>query len=188
MTQILNATQDLLLKDHGSTLTLKDITPTATLSHDLGLDSLDILQLIMGLEKKFNIEINYKEIKERKLHNLGELCRVICDTANNKMQKNMYYTEDDIFEIVKTYIEDHFGRDLVAPESKWYTDLAFTNFEVSNLLIWIEEKFATRLGFIFPTNVRDLCAKIYKKLPEKYKEPKPNLWQRIKQKFIQREK
>ena len=36
----------------------EDITPDTTFVDDLGADSLDIFQIIMGIEEEFDIEIN----------------------------------------------------------------------------------------------------------------------------------
>ena len=38
-----------------------DITPETTFVDDLGADSLDIFQIIMGIEEKFYIEIDNEE-------------------------------------------------------------------------------------------------------------------------------
>ena len=36
----------------------KDVTPEASFTNDLGADSLDVYQIIMGVEEEFDIEIN----------------------------------------------------------------------------------------------------------------------------------
>jgi len=46
------------------------ITPTASFVEDLGADSLDIVELIMGIEEEFDIEIPDEEAE--KLTNVGE--------------------------------------------------------------------------------------------------------------------
>ena len=38
-----------------------DITPETTFVDDLGADSLDIFQIIMGIEEEFDIEIDNEE-------------------------------------------------------------------------------------------------------------------------------
>ena len=41
-----------------------DITPETTFVDDLGADSLDIFQIIMGIEEEFDIEIDNKEAEK----------------------------------------------------------------------------------------------------------------------------
>ena len=41
-----------------------EISPNATFVDDLGADSLDIFQIIMGIEEEFDIEINNEEAEK----------------------------------------------------------------------------------------------------------------------------
>ena len=41
-----------------------DITPETTFVDDLGADSLDIFQIIMGIEEEFDIEIDNEEAEK----------------------------------------------------------------------------------------------------------------------------
>ena len=41
-----------------------DITPETTFGDDLGADSLDIFQIIMGIEEEFDIEIDNEEAEK----------------------------------------------------------------------------------------------------------------------------
>ena len=47
-----------------------DITPETTFVDDLGADSLDIFQIIMGIEEEFDIEIDNEEAER------SQLCRM----------------------------------------------------------------------------------------------------------------
>ena len=42
----------------------EEITPETTLVDDLGADSLDIFQIIMGIEEEFDIEIDNEEAEK----------------------------------------------------------------------------------------------------------------------------
>ena len=42
----------------------EDITPETTFVDDLGADSLDIFQIIMGIEEEFDIEIDNEEAEK----------------------------------------------------------------------------------------------------------------------------
>ena len=43
---------------------IDDITPETTFVDDLGADSLDIFQIIMGIEEEFDIEIDNEEAEK----------------------------------------------------------------------------------------------------------------------------
>ena len=45
-------------------VTKDDITPETTFVDDLGADSLDIFQIIMGIEEEFDIEIDNEEAEK----------------------------------------------------------------------------------------------------------------------------
>lgn len=42
----------------------KEITPDTTFVEDLGADSLDIFQIIMGIEEEFDIEISHESAEK----------------------------------------------------------------------------------------------------------------------------
>lgn len=52
-----------------------EVTPEANFQEDLGADSLDMVELIMELEKEFNIEIN-DEVAEN-LHTVNDVVEYI---------------------------------------------------------------------------------------------------------------
>lgn len=49
-----------------------DITPQAELVNDLGINSLELADLIMTCEEKFNVEIKDEDI--RKFTTVGDIC------------------------------------------------------------------------------------------------------------------
>ncbi|WRE90675.1 acyl carrier protein [Helicobacter pylori] len=54
---------------------VSQVTPEAEFVKDLGVDSLDIVELIMALEEKFNIEISDEQAE--KIVNVGDVMRYI---------------------------------------------------------------------------------------------------------------
>ena len=50
----------------------EDITMDTTFVDDLGADSLDIFQIIMGIEEAFDIEIDNEEFMEQTIRELQE--------------------------------------------------------------------------------------------------------------------
>lgn len=55
---------------------VSDIEEPAKLQNDLGADSLDVVELVMGLEKKFGVTITDKEI-DKKIRTVGDLIRCL---------------------------------------------------------------------------------------------------------------
>lgn len=61
------------------------LTPEATFLGDLGADSLDLVELVMGLEEEFKPELGDKEIPEEDSQNLktvGDVIKYITEKAN----------------------------------------------------------------------------------------------------------
>ncbi|WQU80447.1 acyl carrier protein [Helicobacter pylori] len=54
---------------------VSQVTPEAKFVKDLGVDSLDILELIMALEERFGIEISDEQAE--KIVNVGDVMRYI---------------------------------------------------------------------------------------------------------------
>ena len=57
-----------------------EISPNATFVDDLGADSLDIFQIIMGIEEEFDIEIANEEAE--KIVTVGDAVEQIKDAMN----------------------------------------------------------------------------------------------------------
>lgn len=58
-----------------------DITMETTFVDDLGADSLDIFQIIMGIEEEFDIEINNEDAE--KIATVGDAVEQIRNATNN---------------------------------------------------------------------------------------------------------
>lgn len=59
----------------------EEITPESTFVDDLGADSLDVYQIIMGIEEEFDIEIAPE--KAEKINTVGEAVELIKNAVNN---------------------------------------------------------------------------------------------------------
>ncbi|MCR4693827.1 MAG: acyl carrier protein [Pseudobutyrivibrio sp.] len=59
-----------------------EITEKTTFVDDLGADSLDVFQIIMGVEEKLNIEVDTDEAE--KLSTVGDAVALIKKTVANK--------------------------------------------------------------------------------------------------------
>jgi len=59
------------------------VTPEAHATDDLGADSLDLVQLVMGLEERFELELPEADIKA--CHKLGDLAQLIDRMAGRRV-------------------------------------------------------------------------------------------------------
>ncbi len=59
----------------------EEITPESTFMDDLGADSLDVYQIIMGIEEEFDIEVAPE--KAEKITTVEEAVDMIKSTLNN---------------------------------------------------------------------------------------------------------
>ena len=59
-----------------------EVTETASFTNDLGADSLDIVELIMDFEKKFDVEIDENDAD--KIATVGDAIKYIEQIVNNR--------------------------------------------------------------------------------------------------------
>ncbi len=59
-----------------------EVTETASFTNDLGADSLDIVELIMDFEKKFDVEIDDNDAD--KIATVGDAIKYIEQIVNNR--------------------------------------------------------------------------------------------------------
>ena len=63
------------------------LQPQAHIFTDLGLDSLDIVDLIVALQKSFGVNIRNEE-SVRNIRTLGDVYQFIFDIKNKELKKN----------------------------------------------------------------------------------------------------
>jgi acyl carrier protein len=56
-----------------------EVTPEATILEDLGADSLDVVELVMELEEKFDIEIPDEDVE--RMRTVGDMERYVTERA-----------------------------------------------------------------------------------------------------------
>ncbi len=59
-----------------------EISPDTTFTDDLGADSLDVFQIIMGIEDEFDVKIDAE--KAEKISTVGEAVELLKEAVNNK--------------------------------------------------------------------------------------------------------
>lgn len=184
--KILKAAQEFLVSDPELYLNKQDVVPTASLSRDLGLDSLDKLQLIMGIEKQLNIQINDDEIMKRKTGNLGEFCQAIYEQINAPVVKTEQpKTTEDIFKTIEQYLYNTYGIYYAQPKSNWFKDLELNDFQKQNFFKWAEKEFNVEIPYFYFSNLKKLCEVISAEQTKKLVQTQQtNFLQRIKQRLI----
>lgn len=60
----------------------REVTPDSTFVSDLGADSLDLVQIVMGIEEKFDISIDKKDAEG--ITTVAEAVEIIKQTKLNK--------------------------------------------------------------------------------------------------------
>lgn len=73
------AVKEDILNELSSKLNLKDINEESKLQ-DLGIDSLDVVEYLLELEEKFNIEFPPEEMQG--LKTIGDLIRIVEDKVS----------------------------------------------------------------------------------------------------------
>ena len=58
----------------------EEITPEASFTDDLGADSLDLFQIIMGIEDELGITVPQEELESKNLATVGDVYELINDT------------------------------------------------------------------------------------------------------------
>lgn len=71
--EVLKGIKDILLKEVEIQVSRKNISLESTLINDLGMDSIQILEFIVGLENKFNVKINDEDISKALFKNVGSI-------------------------------------------------------------------------------------------------------------------
>lgn len=62
---------------------LEELTPEKRIFEDLGLDSLDIVDLIINLQKRFGVSLRDNE-KIREIRTLGDICDFFVNFDDNR--------------------------------------------------------------------------------------------------------
>lgn len=167
--QIKNSLKQIILK-RDDTLLPRNVVVTASLKHDLNMDSLDILETIMDFENEYKIFIqDTSEIK--KASNLGEFAQALYNHVNNpkKMSVNelVALTKEDIFKIIEKHLYEKYNIPYAKPESNIYKDFGFTEFDKYELFDWIEKQFQIRLPLFYYSSLDIICQRIHLEIRNK---------------------
>lgn len=66
----------------------EELTDNANLSCDLGMDSLDTVEVLMEVEREFNISIEDEEAE--KIETFGQLVQLVNDRVSNVTRQNKW--------------------------------------------------------------------------------------------------
>lgn len=142
-----------------------DILPESRLDKNLGLDSLDIVEIIMGLEKTYGIELPMEEY--HKLSTVADVCNLVAAQSSkgkeeNQNNKNMEKIKKIIAEQLNLPIED------IQENSSLLNDLGADSLEKVEISMAVEKAYAIHISddeFLKIQTVGDLCQVVEQKHP-----------------------
>lgn len=134
-----------------------DILPESRLDKNLGLDSLDVVEIIMGLEKTYGIELPIEEY--HKLSTVADVCNLVAaqfskGKVNNQNSKHMEKVKKIIAEQLNLPIED------IHENSSLLGDLGADSLEKIEISMAVEKAYAIHISddeFLKIKTVGDLC-------------------------------
>lgn len=134
-----------------------DILPESRLDKNLGLDSLDIVEIIMGLEKTYGIELPMEEY--HKLSTVADVCNLVAaqsskEKVNNQNPKDMEKIKRIIAEQLNLPIED------IQENSSLLNDLGADSLEKVEISMAVEKAYAIHISdeeFLKIKTVGDIC-------------------------------
>lgn len=142
-----------------------DILPESRLDKNLGLDSLDIVEIIMGLEKTYGIELPMEEY--HKLSTVADVCNLVAtqlpkEKEENQNNKNMKKIKKIIAEQLQLPLEDIHDNDSLL------NDLGADSLEKVEISMAVEKVYAIHISddeFLKIQTVGDLCRLVEQKHP-----------------------
>lgn len=76
-----------------------DIVQEMSFIDDLGADSLELFQILMGVEKEFDISIDEETLKD--VITVGDLLEIICQEKHRIKTKNVRSVPDETGKIIR---------------------------------------------------------------------------------------
>ncbi len=149
------------------------ITEKSKLSWDLGLDSLELLEILMDFEKEHKINIEEEPVSQmERAKTLGEYCDVIFKTLCPDIAK--IKSKEDVFKYVKSYLLNKYEIMNANMKDNFFVDLHFQDTDRSDIIKWAEATFNIKLPRTYFLNLDDFCENVLKCLPkqEVVKQPK----------------
>lgn len=142
-----------------------DILPESRLDKNLGLDSLDIVEIIMGLEKVYKVELPMEEY--HKISTVADICNLVAtqlskEKEENQNNKNMEKIKKIIAEQLNLPIEDIHDNDSLL------NDLGADSLEKVEISMAVEKAYTIHISddeFLKIQTVGDLCQIVEQKRP-----------------------
>lgn len=142
-----------------------DILPESRLDKNLGMDSLDVVEIIMGLEKTYGIELPMEEY--HKLSTVADVCNLVAaqflkGKVKNQNPKRMEKIKKIIAEQLDLPLED------IQENSSLLNDLGADSLEKVEISMAVEKAYAIHISddeFLKIKTVGDLCQIVEQKRP-----------------------
>ena len=71
--------KDIIVEIKNHEVTADSITVSSNLLTQMGIDSLQLINLILSIEDEFSLELDFDNFDLAQLENFGSLCRFIAD-------------------------------------------------------------------------------------------------------------
>lgn len=137
-----------------------DITRKASLGNDLGLDSLDKLELLFEFSKQHNLDIR-NTAKFESASTLGDICDMLYNQLNPSTQVQ---TKQQVFEILNDHLKKDLGITNATPKTQVKKDLKLTDVERLELFFWAEQEFDIDLPELPYKNLDVFCERILRRV------------------------
>lgn len=142
-----------------------EILPESRLDKNLGMDSLDVVEIIMGLEKTYGIELPMEEY--HKLSTVADVCNLVATQLSkgkvkNQNPKRMEKIKKIIAEQLDLPLED------IQENSSLLNELGADSLEKVEISMAVEKVYAIHISddeFLKIQTVGDLCRLVEQKRP-----------------------
>ena len=142
-----------------------EILPESRLDKNLGMDSLDVVEIIMGLEKTYGIELPMEEY--HKLSTVADVCNLVATQLSkgkvkNQNPKRMEKIKKIIAEQLDLPLED------IQENSSLLNELGADSLEKVEISMAVEKAYTIHISddeFLKIQTVGDLCRLVEQKRP-----------------------
>ena len=155
-----------------NSITRDIITWKKSLREDLDLTSIDIAELLIGLEERFNVKLDWVDMNN--INNMRDVYNAFNKSLQNKRDDFAAKTSEkqinsilDVFKIVNQLINEKYGVYFAKPESNWYKDLGLSDFQWAEFRESLEEKLNIKIPFFYFENIDKLCNVIFAEIKKK---------------------
>jgi len=150
-----------IIRDKHPYIDEKDITRKSSFIKDLGLDSLDRMELLVEFEKQHNLGFILNTKKLESVSTIGEFADILYRHINPNTHVK---TKQEVFKIINDYIKKRFFIMNATPETQLSKDLHLSYSDKMELIFWVQDEFDIVLPRTSFKNLDVLCERILKRV------------------------